>query len=325
MNIQTLYLRDFRNYETAQLALSPGVNVFCGENAQGKTNILEAVGLLSTTRLFRSGQKRDAVRFGAQQAEVRAAFFAEKRDRTVRAVIPQAGRAQFFVNEVKQKRLSDVTGVLRTVVFCPEDLLLIRESAAARRRFMDIALCQLRPNYARYLSEYGKLHENKLRILKDAEEKPSLLDALDDFSFRMSAIGGHIVRYRAYYLRALMEKAQGIHASLYFGVMAVYGYVTKADLTRIRPVLTFGLVALIVMMLLSLFIPGMNTGMCLVGIVIFLGFTAYDTQMIRRNYAYYSGNPELLQKASIISALQLYLDFINLFLYLLRLFGNRNN
>ena len=98
--------------------------------------------------------------------------------------------------------------------------------------------------------------------------------------------------------------------SLYFGVMAVYGYVTKADLTRIRPVLTFGLVALI---------------MCLVGIVIFLGFTAYDTQMIRRNYAYYSGNPELLQKASIISALQLYLDFINLFLYLLRLFGNRNN
>lgn len=113
--------------------------------------------------------------------------------------------------------------------------------------------------------------------------------------------------------------------SLYFGVMAVYGYVTKADLTRIRPVLTFGLVALIVMMLLSLFIPGMNTGMCLVGIVIFLGFTAYDTQMIRRNYAYYSGNPELLQKASIISALQLYLDFINLFLYLLRLFGNRNN
>ncbi len=214
MNIQTLTLRDFRNYETAQLALAPGVNVFCGENAQGKTNILEAVGLLSTTRLFRSGQKRDAVRFGAPQAEACAAFFAEKRDMTVRAVVPNAGRAQFFVNDIKQKRLSDVNGVLRTVLFCPEDLMLIREGAAARRRFMDIALCQLRPNYVRYLSEYGRLHENKLRILKDAEEKPSLLDALDDFSFRMSVIGGQIVRYRAYYLRALMEKAQGIHASL---------------------------------------------------------------------------------------------------------------
>ena len=214
MNIQTLTLRDFRNYETAALELSSGVNVFCGENAQGKTNILEAVGLLSTTRLFRSGQKREAIRFGARQAEVEAAFFAEKRDMTIRAVIPSAGRVQLTVNGIRQKRLSDAAGILRTVLFCPEDLMMIREGAAARRRFIDIALCQLRPNYARYLSEYNKLHENKIRILKDAEEKPSLLDTLDDFSLRMSMVGGHIIRYRAYYLRSLMEKAKGIHASI---------------------------------------------------------------------------------------------------------------
>ena len=214
MNIQSLTLRDFRNYETAALELSSGVNVFCGENAQGKTNILEAVGLLSTTRLFRSGQKREAIRFGARQAEVEAAFFAEKRDMTIRALIPSAGRVQLTVNGIRQKRLSDAAGILRTVLFCPEDLMMIREGAAARRRFIDIALCQLRPNYARYLSEYNKLHENKIRILKDAEEKPSLLDALDDFSLRMSMVGGHIIRYRAYYLRSLMEKAKGIHASI---------------------------------------------------------------------------------------------------------------
>lgn len=214
MNIQSLTLRDFRNYETAALELSSGVNVFCGENAQGKTNILEAVGLLSTTRLFRSGQKREAIRFGARQAEVEAAFFAEKRDMTIRALIPSAGRVQLTVNGIRQKRLSDAAGILRTVLFCPEDLMMIREGAAARRRFIDIALCQLRPNYARYLSEYNKLHENKIRILKDAEEKPSLLDTLEDFSLRMSMIGGHIIRYRAYYLRSLMEKAKGIHASI---------------------------------------------------------------------------------------------------------------
>ena len=214
MNIQSLTLRDFRNYETAALELSSGVNVFCGENAQGKTNILEAVGLLSTTRLFRSGQKREAIRFGARQAEVEAAFFAEKRDMTIRALIPSAGRVQLTVNGIRQKRLADAAGILRTVLFCPEDLMMIREGAAARRRFIDIALCQLRPNYARYLSEYNKLHENKIRILKDAEEKPSLLDTLDDFSLRMSVIGGHIIRYRAYYLRSLMEKAKGIHASI---------------------------------------------------------------------------------------------------------------
>lgn len=112
--------------------------------------------------------------------------------------------------------------------------------------------------------------------------------------------------------------------ALYFGVMALYGFVTKSDLSRIRPVLMFGLVALMAMLLLSMFIPGMDTGLCLVGVVLFVAFTAYDTQMIRHNYAALQGNAEMLQKASILSALQLYLDFINLFLYLLRLFGRRD-
>lgn len=214
MSIQRLSLRDFRNYAQAELQLAPGVNVFCGENAQGKTNILEAVGLVSTMRLFRSPQKRDAIRFGALQAEAEVQFSAEKRDMTIKTVIPSSGRMLLEINGVRQKRLADATGLLRTVLFCPEDLMLIREGSAARRRFMDIALSQLRPNYARYLTEYNKLHENKLRILKDSEEKPSLLDTLDDFSFRMSMIGGHIIRYRAYYLKSLMEKARGIHASI---------------------------------------------------------------------------------------------------------------
>ncbi|HIV68131.1 MAG TPA: Bax inhibitor-1/YccA family protein [Candidatus Butyricicoccus stercorigallinarum] len=112
--------------------------------------------------------------------------------------------------------------------------------------------------------------------------------------------------------------------ALYFGVMALYGAVTKTDLSRIRPVLLFGLIALLVLALLSLFLPGLETGMCLIGVVIFVAFTAYDTQMIRRNYMAFQGSPEMLQKASIISALELYLDFINLFLYLLRLFGRRD-
>lgn len=214
MNIQSLTLCNFRNYKQAEISLAPEINIFCGENAQGKTNILEAIGLLSTTQLFRSRQRRDAVQFGARQAEVTCNFYAEKRDMSIHAVIPSTSRAQFTVNGVKQKRLSDVSGLLRTVLFCPEDLLLIREGAAARRRFIDTALSQLRPNYSRYLAEYNRLYENKTRILKDAEEKPSLLDTLDDFSYRMAAIGGHIVRYRAYYLHALMKKAQDIHTSI---------------------------------------------------------------------------------------------------------------
>lgn len=112
--------------------------------------------------------------------------------------------------------------------------------------------------------------------------------------------------------------------ALYFGGMAVFGFFTNMDLTRLRPILIGGLIALIVMNVLMLFIPGlavMDRVMCTIGVLIFLAFTAYDTQKIRRYYLGFQGNDAMLKKASIISALELYLDFINLFLYLLRLFG----
>lgn len=113
--------------------------------------------------------------------------------------------------------------------------------------------------------------------------------------------------------------------SLYFGAMALYGYFTKADLSRLRPVLTFGAIFLCLFWVLSLFLnlSAMETGICLIGIVIFLGFTAYDTQKIKSYYTVFSADQEMLQKASIFSALQLYLDFINLFLYVIRLLGKR--
>lgn len=114
--------------------------------------------------------------------------------------------------------------------------------------------------------------------------------------------------------------------SLYFGGMALYGYFTKTDLTRLRPILVGGLLVLIVFGLISMFLPlgQLDRIMCLAGVAIFLAFTAYDTQKIRAYYNAYTGNNEMLEKASIISALQLYLDFVNLFLYLLRLLGKSN-
>lgn len=112
--------------------------------------------------------------------------------------------------------------------------------------------------------------------------------------------------------------------ALYFGGMAVFGYLTHIDLSRIRSVLMGGLIAIIIANVLMLFIPGlqvMDRVLCTVGIIIFLGFTAYDTQKIKAYYYGFQGDDAMLKKASVISALELYLDFINLFLYLLRLFG----
>ncbi len=111
--------------------------------------------------------------------------------------------------------------------------------------------------------------------------------------------------------------------ALLFGAFSIYGIVTKRDLTKLRPILLIGLFVLIIFAVLGMFfrMPAMDLGISLLGIIIFVGFTAYDTQKIKRGYEYFSGDGEMLKKASINIALELYLDFINLFLYILRLFA----
>ena len=116
--------------------------------------------------------------------------------------------------------------------------------------------------------------------------------------------------------------------AVYFGALAAYGHFTRRDLSGVGPILFSGLIFLLVFGVLSIFIPALSAFdrmVCLLGIAVFLGYTAYDTQRIRAYYHYYAGYPDMMEKASIFSALQLYLDFINLFLYLLRFFGTSRN
>lgn len=148
------------------------------------------------------------------------------------------------------------------------------------------------------------------------------------FFFLYSILNGIV--FSAYFLIFEIPSLILVFAatSLYFGGMAVFGYVTHIDLSRIRTVLLGGLIFLIVMNLLMMFIPGlqvMDQVICTVGLILFLAYTAYDTQKIKAFYQAYSGDPVMLKKASIYSALQLYLDFVNMFLYVLRIFGKRKS
>lgn len=232
MKLQTVELHNFRNYEDATFQFGEGVNLICGPNAQGKTNLLEAVAAVSTMRLFRTGQKKDGLRFGQDEGSISASFFTQERDFTMLLRLHRRKTMEIFRNGVRQKRQSDAAGLLRTVLFCPDDLYLVREGAAARRRFLDAALCQLRPHYAGALEEYNRLLEHKTRILRDSEEKPSLLDLLDDFSLRMAQLGAHIVGRRARFVRVLAEKARGVHAEIAGGdeTLSVH-YLTVPDVT----------------------------------------------------------------------------------------------
>ncbi len=214
MRIKDIVLRDFRNYENARFQFDPGVNLVCGENGQGKTNLLEAAALISTMKLFRTPQKKEGLRFGAASAEVKAGIEAQGRDFDIGLKLYKTKAMEVFKNGIKQKRQIDAQGILKAVLFCPEDLTLVRQGANQRRRFLDTALCQLRPNYLKYLEEYKRLHEHKTRILRDSEEKPSLLDLWEDFSLRMAKFGARIIRYRAYYFKKLMPIASEIYTEI---------------------------------------------------------------------------------------------------------------
>ena len=214
MTLDRLTLSHFRNYDSASFSFDPSVNLICGENGQGKTNLLEAAAACSTMRLFRTAQKKDGLQFGADHAVIQADFHAQGREFALEMRLSRAKAMEIYKNGVRQKRQADAQGLLKTVLFCPEDLMLVRAGAAARRRFLDTALCQLRPYYARYLEEYNRLHEHKTRILRDSEEKPSLLSMWEDFSLRMAHIGAQIIRYRAYYCRKLLKAAAAVYADI---------------------------------------------------------------------------------------------------------------
>lgn len=221
MRLDRLQLHNFRNYADEAFVFGDGVNLICGQNAQGKTNLLEAVAALSTMRLFRTGQKRDGIRFGEETGMISGDFHAQGRDFTLELRLSRHKTMEIYRNGVRQRRQADAAGLLQSVLFCPDDLYLVREGAAARRRFLDTALCQLRPRYAQLLDEYNRLLDHKTRILRDSEEKPALLALLDDFSLRMAQYGGRIIRRRAHFVRALAEKAHEIHGEIAGGQEAL--------------------------------------------------------------------------------------------------------
>ena len=207
MRIDRLELDGFRNYGRQAVEFDPRCNVIFGENAQGKTNLLEALIYLSCGKSPRARTDKEMIRFDAPAASLCAQVFARERDFKVRVELFRDRRRKLSVNQVPAKNNAALSEVYNTVFFCPDDLFLIREGAAARRRFMDTALCQLRPRYAAALAEYNRTYEHKTRILRDAEERPDLLATLPDFNERLVRFGAILIHYRQQFAVRLNEYA----------------------------------------------------------------------------------------------------------------------
>ena len=210
MKLRRIALDGFRNYTDFTADFSPGVNVIWGENAQGKTNLLEAIGFLSGARSHRARGDKELLSFHRDQGTITAEVTSRGRDFLLEVQLFRGARRRLFVNHVKCKTAAELGGIVQTVLFCPEDLALIKAGAAERRSFLDHAICQLRPRYAEALAQYHKLLDHKTRILRDWEKHPSLLDVLEDFNEAMARAGALVIHYRAHFVRKLAEKAAQI-------------------------------------------------------------------------------------------------------------------
>ncbi len=212
MKLNNILLQDFRNYHQLQLEFDPGVNLIVGDNAQGKTNLLEAIAYLGSGKAFRTQKTAELVRLHADVAQIAGEVYSQERIQNLRWILYPASRPrQLFRNGVKKKTAADISGVLQTVLFCPEDLMILKGGASARRKLGDQALCQLRPNYEAALNEYNRILEQKSRILKDRHENPALLEILPEYNTRLCQVGALLISYRARFYEGLGKAAQVYH------------------------------------------------------------------------------------------------------------------
>jgi hypothetical protein len=213
MQIDRLTLQNFRNYREQAASFDPVCNVIFGDNAEGKTNLLEAIYYLSCGKSPRTRFDRELIRFETDEARLNGRIFSNQRDFLTEVSLFRGKRRKISINGVPAKSAAALSERFNTVFFSPDDLALIRDGAAARRRFLDMALCQLRPRYALALSEYNRALEQKTRILRDCEERPDLLKALPDFNEQLVRFGAVLIRYRAQYALRLQEYAAAYDAS----------------------------------------------------------------------------------------------------------------
>jgi len=217
MELERVELADFRNYERASVQLAPGVSVFVGPNAQGKTNLLEAIGYLATGSSHRTASDAALVRVGTDAAVLRAVGRGYGRTRTVEVELRPGGRTRVRLDGAPRARLRDVLGVVRAVLFAPEDLMLIRGEPTDRRRFLDELLGMRRPAYLAARGDYERVLRQRtalLRALRGRRPDPSILDGLAVWTESLVAAGAMLVAARIAVVHALAGPTSRAYADL---------------------------------------------------------------------------------------------------------------
>ncbi len=202
MECRRIRIRDFRNIAEADLCLDSGINILCGENAQGKTNLLEAIGLTSFGKSFRTQHDEEMIRFGAGTASVSVDFRDSVREQNITVFLSQGRKKQFEQNRNRVARVSDIVGEFRTVLFCPEHLSMIKEGPGERRNYLDIAISQLYPVYLKSLQRYNRILKQRNRLIREGQENRRIFEETAEmWSEQLAEEAAVISRYRYRYLK----------------------------------------------------------------------------------------------------------------------------
>lgn len=221
MVIKSLELENFRNYETLSMHFDSGTNILYGDNAQGKTNILEAIYLSATTKSHKGSKDRELINFTAEEAHIRTYIEKDELEHRVDMHLRKNKSKGIAINGQKIKKAADLLGLLNVVFFSPEDLSIIKNGPAQRRRFVDLELCQLDSIYLQHLNNYNKIINHRNKLLKELYFKPTLKDTLFVWDSQLVSYGSKIIERRADFVKQLNEIILEIHAKLSGGKEAL--------------------------------------------------------------------------------------------------------
>lgn len=228
MWIKKIKIKNFRNYESEQINLEKNINIFYGQNAQGKTNIIESIFLCSLGKSFRTKKDKEMIKLNEQNALVEVEY--EKSDRDGKIKIEIGNKKNIYLNGIKIKKLSELLGNLNIVIFTPDDINILKGGPQNRRRFLDIMISQLRPNYMHILNLYIKTMEqrnNYLRQIKEEHKDENLLEIWDE---KLAEYAIKIYEYRKEFIEKIIKKLDIIHKNITNGEEQIeLEYVTECD------------------------------------------------------------------------------------------------
>lgn len=214
MFIKSIDLDDYRNYDHIHIDLEKGVNIFYGDNANGKTNILESIYLCGTTKSHRGNKDKEIIKFNKSEAHIRLLFDKNEIDYQIDMHLRKDKTKGIALNGVKLKKAAELLGVMNIILFSPEDLSIIKNGPADRRKFVDTELCQLDKVYLYNLTNYNKIVNQRNNLLKDISYHPELKDTLDIWDTQLTNLGKKIIERRKKFIDELNSIIYEIHKNL---------------------------------------------------------------------------------------------------------------